>query len=91
MMCLTFVVIQFANFQWSMVVPIIAVFTKYDQFKLNVGMKLEDEGEEYPSSDLIEERAEELLQAEYLGIIAGRPKHIGLESKTALIGGVCIY
>ena len=87
MVCLTFGVIQ--RFQQSLTVPIIAVFTKYDCSKVNVEMKLVDEGEEY-SSDLIEEKAEESFQ-EYLDIIAGRPKHIGLASKTALTGGVCIY
>ena len=71
-----------------MTVPIIAVFTKYDQFKLNVEMKLEDEGED---SLLIEEKVKELFEAEYLGMISGQPRHITLESMTALSSGGSIY
>ena len=77
-------------FQWSMTVPIIAVFTKYDQFKLNVELKLEDKGKD-PLPEVIEEKAKELFQAEYLGMISGQPRYITLESMTALSSGGSIY
>jgi hypothetical protein len=73
-------------FQWSMTVPIIAVFTKYDQFKFNVEMMLEDEGDD-SLPGVIEEKAKELFQAEYLGMISGQPRYITLESMTALSSG----
>jgi len=73
-----------------MTVPIIAVFTKYDQFKLNVEMKLQDEGED-SLPEVIEEKVKELFQAEYLGMISGQPRYITLESMTALSSGGSIY
>ena len=63
-----------------MTVPIIAVFTKYDQFKLNVEMKLEDEGED-ALPGVVEEKAKELFQDEYLGMVSEQPRYIILESK----------
>ena len=77
-------------FHWSMTVPIIAVFTKYEQLKFNVEMKLQDEGEG-AQPEVIEERAEEVFQAEYLGMIAGQPRYITLESMTALSSGGSIH
>ena len=47
-------------FHWSITVPIIAVFMKYDQFKLNIEMKLQYEGED-PLPEVVEEKAEKLL------------------------------
>ena len=72
-----------------MTVPIIAVFTKYDQFKLNAEMMLEDEGVEDPPPEVIEKKAKKLFQDEYLGTIVGR--YITLESMTALSTGGFIY
>jgi hypothetical protein len=46
-------------------VPVIAVFTKYDQFKLNVKMKLEDDEDDNAGSNAGSE-AECLFQANYL-------------------------
>ena len=68
--------------------PIIAVFTKYDQFKLNVEIQLEDNGQEVPSSELVEAKTKELFQADYLDVIAGPVRHVRLEGKTALSVGV---
>jgi hypothetical protein len=73
-----------------MTVPIIAVFTKYDQFKLNVEFKLEDKGKD-PLPEVIEEKAKELFQAEYLGMISGQPRYKTLESMTVLSSGGSIY
>ena len=74
-------------FHWSMAVPIIAVFTKYDQFKLNVEMNLEEDS----LPEVVEEKAKELFQAEYLGMISGQPRYITLESMTALSTCGSIY
>ena len=46
-------------------VPIIALFTKYDQFKLNVRMKLEDDGDDHARRNAASE-AEILFQTKYL-------------------------
>ena len=78
-------------FQWFMTVPIIAVFTKYDQFKFNVEMKLQDEEEDDLPEEVIKEKAKELFQAEYLSVISGQPRYIILESMIALSGGGSIY
>ena len=46
-------------------VPVIAVFTKYDQFLYNVAMHLFDYPNEYPGSD-VSEVAEKRFQERYL-------------------------
>ena len=73
-----------------MTVPIIAIFTKYDQFKLNVEMKLEDE-EEDSLPEVIEEKAKELFEVDYLDMISGQPRYIILEGMTVLSSGGSIY
>lgn len=88
MVCASFCVLVQVVIKLILTVPIIAVFTKYDQFKLNVEMKLEDNGQEDPSSELIEAKAKEWFQADYLDGIAGPVRHVKLESKTALSDGV---
>jgi hypothetical protein len=60
-------------------VPVIAVFTKYDQFKHDVKMKLEDEGRD-PEMDLIIE-IENIFNQHYLGTLNGPPPFIRLESE----------
>ena len=64
---------------WDFLVPVIAVFTKYDQFKRNIKMKLEDE-DRGPETDLDAE-AEKIFQREYLAKLNGRPPFIRLESE----------
>ena len=63
------------NFQ----VPVIAVFTKYDQFKRNIKMKLEDEGRD-PEMNLDAE-VENIFQQHYLASLGGPPPFIRLESE----------
>ena len=46
-------------------VPVIAVFTKYDQFLLNVGMDVNDYPHQYPHGD-VSEVAEKRFQEHYL-------------------------
>ncbi|KIN98636.1 hypothetical protein M404DRAFT_1005117 [Pisolithus tinctorius Marx 270] len=65
-------------------VPVIAVFTKYDQFKLDIQMDLEDEseGNATPTLEDINEEAEKIFQDEYWNVIKGSsPKYVRLESK----------
>ncbi|KAI6156006.1 hypothetical protein BKA82DRAFT_4084688 [Pisolithus tinctorius] len=64
-------------------VPVIAVFTKYDQFKLDVQMELEDrsEGNATPTLEDINEEAEKIFQDEYWNVIKGSsPKYARLEN-----------
>ena len=64
---------------WNFQVPVIAVFTKYDQFKHDVKMKLEDEGRD-PEMDLIVEM-ENIFNQHYLSTLNGPPPFILLESE----------
>ena len=64
---------------WDFLVPVIAVFTKYDQFKRNIKMQLEDEGRD-PEIDLDAE-ADNIFQQHYLASLNGPPPFIRLESK----------
>ena len=64
---------------WNVQVPVIAVYTKYDQFKRNIRMKLEDEGCD-PEIDLNVE-VESLFNQHYLASLNGPPPYIRLESE----------
>ena len=57
----------------------IAVFTKYDQFKRNIKMKLEDEGRD-PVMDLDSE-VEKIFKEHYLASLNGPPLFVCLESE----------
>jgi hypothetical protein len=56
---------------------VIAVFTKFDQFKLDIVMKLEDEG---LGTDPIDE-VENVFLRHYLGHLGESPLYVRLESK----------
>ena len=60
-------------------VPVIAVFTKCDQFKRNIRMKLEDEGRDR-DMDLKTEIENEFKQR-YLSRLNGSPPFVRLESE----------
>ena len=62
------------NFQ----VPVIAVFTKYDQFKLDIKMKLEDEGRD-PDTHFDTE-VKSVFDRYYLAGLSGPPPFVRLES-----------
>jgi hypothetical protein len=64
---------------WGFQVPVIAVFTKYDQFKHDIRMKLEDEGRDQ-AIDLNAE-VENIFNQHYLGGLNGHPPFICLESE----------
>ena len=60
----------------------VAVFTKYDRFKRNIKMKLEDEGRD--SIDFQAE-ADRVFRRYYLGALSGHPPFVRLESEDFLI------
>jgi len=60
-------------------VPVIAVFTKYDQFKHDIKMKLEDEGRD-PEMDFKTE-VENTFNQHYMASLNGPPPFIRLESE----------
>jgi len=64
---------------WDFSVPVIAVFTKYDQFKRDIKMKLEDEGRDL-KMDLNAE-VENIFNQHYLASLDGPPPFICLESE----------
>ena len=59
--------------------PVIAVFTKYDQFLLNVAMHLRDYPNEYPDSDG-SQVAEKRFQERYLHPLGKDIKFVRLQS-----------
>jgi len=64
---------------WGFQVPLIAVFTKFDQFKRDIKMKLEDE-ERDREMDLDTE-VENIFNQHYLARLNGPPPFICLESE----------
>ena len=64
---------------WDCQVPVLAVFTKYDQFKHDTKMKLEDEGR-HPEMDLDDE-VEKIFKQHYLAMLNGPPPFVRLESE----------
>jgi len=64
---------------WDFQVPVIAVFTKYDQFKCDIKMKLQDEGRD-PEMALNAE-VENIFNQHYLASLNGLPPFIRLESE----------
>lgn len=56
----------------------IAVFTKYDQFKRDVGMKLEDQGGD---AALLDDEMERIFKEEFLANLKGTPPCVRLESE----------
>jgi hypothetical protein len=61
-------------------VPVIAVFTKYDQFKREVRMKLEDRHRN--SETNIDDEVENIFNQHYLANLRGPPPFIRLESES---------
>jgi hypothetical protein len=61
---------------------VIAVFTKYDQFKREINFKLEDQGLDtntHPA--LLDAEVERIFNNEYLARLAGSPPVVRLESE----------
>ena len=64
---------------WDFPVPVIAVFTKFDQFKRNIKMKLEDEHRDTEID--LDAEAEKIFEQHYLASLNGPPPFIRLESE----------
>jgi hypothetical protein len=62
-------------------VPVIAVFTKYDQFKRNLKMRLEDE--DHGPGTYFETEAENVFYRDYLASLVGPPPFVRLESENS--------
>jgi hypothetical protein len=65
-------------------VPVIAVFTKYDQFKRDIKMKLEDEGRN-PETEFDTE-VESVFDQYYLSGLSGSLLFVRLESERLFLG-----
>ncbi|KAF8265856.1 hypothetical protein EI94DRAFT_1803803 [Lactarius quietus] len=61
-------------------VPVIAVFTKHDQFLYNVEMDVLDDPDNYLDSDVYREVAEKRFQDHYLHPLGGDAKYVRLEN-----------
>ena len=66
-------------------VPVIAVFTKYDQFKRDIKMKLPNEDH---SPETLETEAESVFNNHYLGSLSEIPPHVRLESENFFIANL---
>ena len=62
-------------------VPVIAIFTKYDQFKHDIKMKLEDEGHDPLAEMDLNAEVQNIFNQHYLARLNGPPPFIHLESK----------
>ena len=60
-------------------VPVIAVFAKYDQFKRNIKMNLEDEGRD--SGTDLDIEVERMFNDHYLANLGGTPRFVRLEGE----------
>ena len=65
-------------------VPVIAVFTKYDQFLFNVEMDVLDDPDKYPDSN-ISQVAEKRFQDYYLLPLGDEVKYVRLESEFKVV------
>ena len=66
-------------------VPVIAVFTKYDQFKRNIKMKLDDEAlEGRGQGKSFETEVESVFNDHYLASLGGTQPFVCLESENFL-------
>ena len=59
-------------------VPVIVLFTKYDQFLFNVEMDVSDDPVKY--SGTVSEEAEKRFQVHYLGPLGNDARYVRLES-----------
>jgi hypothetical protein len=65
-------------------VPVIAVFTKYDQFLYNVEMDVRDDPDKYMNRS-VSEVAEERFQEHYLRPLGDDVKYVRFESEFRVI------
>ena len=65
-------------------VPVVVVFTKYDQFRRNVRMDMLDDPDRYPDRS-VSEVAKEQLQKHYVHPLGGDVEYVQLESELQVI------
>jgi hypothetical protein len=70
-------------------VPVIAVFTKYDQFKREIKMKMEDARR--GSETNLKDEAESIFHEHYLASLGGAPPFVRLESEYLVIKKHVLY
>jgi hypothetical protein len=68
---------------------VIAVFTKYDQFRFDVEMKLEDQGLD-ADRKLLDAEMDEIFKNHYLANLRESPPYVLLESEHFLNHLACI-
>jgi hypothetical protein len=76
---------------WIPQVPVIAVFTKFDQFKREIRFRLEDEGREtHDNPVFFSNEVERIFHEHYLGSLRGSPPFVRLESEYFVNQLACI-
>ena len=65
-------------------VPVIVVFTKYDQFLRNVEMYLSDYPDEHPAHSDVSEVAKKQFQEHYLDPLGKDVRYVRLESRSII-------
>ena len=60
-------------------VPVVVIFTKYDQFKRNIKMKLEDEDRDLGTH--FDAEVERVFNEYYLACLSGTPPSVRLEGE----------
>jgi hypothetical protein len=68
-------------------VPVVAVFTKFDQFRLDIQMRLEDEDRD--SAEQLGDEVEKRFRDDYFSKLKGSPLYIRLESEEFVIQLTC--
>src|SRR6266850_3822270 len=68
-------------------VPVIAIFTKYEQFRREVMMKLEDQKRDLA---LLDDEMEKIFKNHYLANLKGSPPFVRLESEDFVNRVACI-
>jgi len=62
-------------------VPVIVVFTKYDQFRRDIRMKLEDQGRDPDDPAILNAEMERIFNEEFLANLKESPPIVRLESE----------
>jgi hypothetical protein len=67
--------------EFQLQVPVIAVFTKYDQFRRDVRMKLEDQDRDSDDPTALNAEVERIYKEEFLAHLKGSSPVVRLESE----------
>lgn len=71
-----------------MQVPVIAVFTKCDQFRRDIRMKLEDQDRNPDDPALVHAEMERIFKEEFLANLKGSPPVVRLESEDFYLASI---